>query len=78
MSVQTQVIWNLPLNTDTVAAVNERAQQLYAQGKETSDPVFVFTETQHIVDRFWIDTVTAEEWVAYVLTYNPVSATILP
>jgi hypothetical protein len=71
------VIWNLPIDPDTITAITARAQQLYDQGKEISAPIFVNTETQETVNRFWIDTVTAEEWIAYVLTYNPVSATIL-
>jgi len=78
MSVQTQVIWNFPFDPDTTTEINARAQQLYDQGKEVSAPIVVNTDTQQTVDRFWIDTATAEEWVAYVLTYNPVSAAILP
>lgn len=78
MSVQTQVIWVVPSNPGTVAALDVKAQELTAQGKEIGNAVITVTGNQAIIDRFWIDTAAAEEWLAIVLPYNPVSAAIIP
>jgi len=78
MTVRTQTIWNLPQDPAAKAACDARAAELAAQGKQVSNPYVIMEETQATVNRFWTDTATAEEWVAYVLTFNPVSSAVIP
>ena len=78
MTVTTQTIWNIPQDPNAKTTIDARAAELAAQGKEVSPLVVVLGATQTTVNRFWIDTATAEEWVAYVLTFNPVSSAVIP
>ena len=78
MTVRTQTIWNLPQDPAAKAACDARAAELAAQGKQASALYVIMGETQATVNRFWTDTATAEEWIAYVLTFNPVSSAVIP
>ena len=77
MSVETQVIWNWPVDPAAADAIRAEAELL--ADKETQP--FQQTEgpgaNQMTVTRWWIDVPTAETWVAFVEQYNPVSAAII-
>ena len=79
MTVQTQVTWVQTTPQETVALVEAKGNELTAKGKEigtavlTTDP----ENLQTTAVRTWIDEATAQEWIAFVKVYNPVSAVIL-
>lgn len=77
MPVETQVIWNWPVDQATGDAI--KAEAVALADKETQPPQQ--TEgpgvNQMTVSRWWVDLATAETWVAFVEQYNPVSATII-
>lgn len=79
MTVQTRVIWSLPLSEETFNQVSAKGAELYAQGKETTAPTVVDDPTlsQRTVDRTWIDEATALYWISFVEPFNPVSASII-
>jgi hypothetical protein len=79
MTVSTQVIWATPVPQETIDAIDARADELIADGKEIGTPVRVqdFQTNQVTFTRTWIDEPTAVAWVAFVESYGPVSATVL-
>lgn len=78
MSIETQVVWSVATTSpETIAIVNAKAQELINQGKEVGNVIFTRTSQQTIVNRFWIDSATAQEWIDFVVPYNPISAVIL-
>jgi hypothetical protein len=77
MSVQTRVIWNLPMNETSKIEIEAQAQLLTDQGKQTSQPTYDLQNNQSYVYRHWIDTETANQWINFVLPYQPASAEIL-
>lgn len=77
MSIETQVVWNKPTDQYAMLYVQQKAQELIAEGKEVGNVVLIDGDTQLTVNRFWIDTATAEEWISFVTNYNPASAVII-
>jgi hypothetical protein len=77
MTVTTQTTWNIPQDPNAITTIDAKAAELAAQGKEVSPFTVILGDTQVTVNRYWTDTATAEEWIAYVLTFNPVSAAII-
>lgn len=76
MATVTRVVWS---PSQDISAVREMGDvtmaNLQSQPKESSiDPI----TNDLIIDRFWIETQSANDWLAYVADYNPVSAEILP
>lgn len=82
MTISTNVVWTDTTPGQTQAdEIQAQAAVMAAQGK--TDDVFTVqqgepTSGQRTVVRTWTTTADAEEWVAFVLTYNPVSAAIVP
>lgn len=77
MTIETQVTWVKPTDPATVSAIQAKAQELIAVGKEVGNVIINEEATQVVVNRFWIDTPAADEWIAFVTGYNPVSAFIV-
>ena len=79
MSVQTQVVWNLPMDQEVLAQILTEAQTLKTSGLEAADPEVLPGpgENQTTGNRFWVDLATAESWIAFVEQFSPVSAAIL-
>lgn len=79
MTVSTQVVWNIPTPQETINAVDARADELIADGKEIGTATIVQgpEPDQVTYTRTWIDEPTAVAWVAFVESYGPVSATVL-
>ena len=82
MTVSTNVVWiyGEPNQADG-ATIAAQAAPMASEGK--TDDVMTKQENtpvtgQYTVGRTWTTTADAEEWVAFVLTYNPVSAGIVP
>lgn len=79
MSIQTQVIWEIPIDPSTTQDIITQSNQLIGEGKEIGD--FIKTTGPGINQvsfiRTWIDEPTALMWIEFVQQYNPVSATIL-
>ena len=82
MTISTEVVWTDTTPTESQGAeIQAQAAAMATQGK--TDDVYtveqdVPTVGQRTVTRTWTTTADAEEWVAFVLTYNPVSAAIVP
>jgi predicted regulator of amino acid metabolism with ACT domain len=79
MTIQTQVIWAIPTPQETQDLVAAKGNELTAEGKEIGEPVISSDPEleQTTVLRIWIDRATAQEWIDFVQTYNPISAVIL-
>jgi hypothetical protein len=79
MTIQTQVTWVQTTPQETVALVEAKGNELTAQGKEIGEAVVTLNprNSQTTTVRTWIDEATAQEWIAFVQVYNPVSAVIL-
>ena len=82
MTTSTEVVWALgtPIQSEG-EEVQTQAAAMAMQGKTDDIPIIeqnVPLENQRTVTRTWTTTADAEEWVAFVLTYNPVSAAIVP
>lgn len=77
MTTETQVTWSKPTDPTAMTLVQARAQELINAGKEVGNAVINDGETQIVVNRFWVDTETADEWITFVNVYNPVSAVIV-
>jgi hypothetical protein len=79
MTIQTQVIWSYTTSEETVALVEAKGNELTAEGKEIGEAVLTHDpDTQQTTAvRTWVDEPTAQEWIAFVQEYDPVSAVIL-
>jgi hypothetical protein len=79
MTVSTQVVWAYPTPQETIDAIDAQANELIAEGKEIGESVLTRNPENTLVTvvRTWIDETTAQEWIAFVQVYNPVSAVIL-
>jgi hypothetical protein len=79
MAIQTQVIWAIPTPQETKDLVAAKGDELTAEGKEIGEAVISWDPDleQTTVLRTWIDQATAQEWIDFVQTYNPISAVIL-
>lgn len=79
MTVQTKVIWDLPMAQETYDQVTARGIELFNEGLETSPAIINVdpANTQKTVDRFWVDNASALNWISFVETFNPVSAAIV-
>jgi hypothetical protein len=82
MTTSTDLVWenNTPTESQTTEILAQAAAMTSA-GK-TDGTYTVQQEVpvpgQRTTTRTWTTTADAEEWVAFVLTYNPVSAEIVP
>lgn len=77
MTTETQVTWSKPTDPATMSAVQTKAQEMITAGKEVGNVVINDGDTQVVVNRFWVDEPTANEWITFVTGYNPVSAVIV-
>jgi hypothetical protein len=77
MTVQTVVVWDPLVSQEVKDILDAAAAQAALEGKtdnipEQSDPPAPVTTV-----RTWTTLADAEEWIALVTLYNPVSATIV-
>ena len=82
MTISTNVVWtdNTPTQSK-IDEINAQAATMASEGKTDNIPIFqpeVPISGQRTVVRTWTTTADAEEWIAFVLTYNPISAEIIP
>ena len=81
MTTSTQIVWvNGAPNSTDLTAIQASAATMASEGK--TDNVTVKQQDvpvvgQHTVVRTWTTTADAEEWIAFILTFNPVSAEII-
>jgi hypothetical protein len=78
MTISTLVSWPGPLGEAQTSQINSKIEEMVAAGKTdgilTHNP---FSEQPPIiVTRTWTTVVDAEEWVAFVEQWNPLSAAI--
>lgn len=76
--VQTQVIWTLPIDP---AAGNLILQKSIEMGNlETQAPEHYLgpNPNEETWNRFWVDEASANQWITFIIDFNPVSATIIP
>ena len=77
MSVQTQVIWNWPVDQATNDAIVTQLNLVLdkeTQPQQEQDGPGAGQKTKL---HWWVDEASALDWIAFVEPYNPVSATIV-
>lgn len=73
----TILLWtNGSLTTEQNTQIQLKAQEMKVAGKTDDDPIRVQLETEYQFTRTWTTLANAEEWIAFIEPYNPVSATI--
>jgi hypothetical protein len=73
----TIVTWNLAtLTVEVIEAINDKATQMAGEGKTDNNATRENTENTNTAIRTWTTTADAEEWIAFVEQYGPISATI--
>jgi hypothetical protein len=79
MTIRTQVIWNLPTPEATIALLDTKALELTQEGKEigVAERIPGPETEQATFIRTWVDEAAATEWIDFVKTFNPASASIL-
>ena len=71
---RTIVIWQQKLSAEISAAMAQKASEL---GNNDSLTIWEYdVDNQSVVTRFWETQEQAQQWIDFVSTYNPVSATI--
>jgi hypothetical protein len=64
-----------PTAAETALILN-KAEEMQLAGKTDNNPTRIITDTTIQVTRIWTTLADAEEWLAFVEQYSPVSATI--
>jgi hypothetical protein len=73
----TIVVWTLETpGPEAGAIIGAQAAEMALAGKTDNTPVEVDIGEQRTFTRTWTTLADAEEWIAFVEQYNPVSATI--
>jgi hypothetical protein len=73
----TILLWtNGSLTAEQNTEIQLKAQEMQVAGKTDNDPIRVELGTEYQFTRTWTTLADAEEWIAFVEQYNPVSATI--
>jgi hypothetical protein len=73
----TIVTWNEAIqDSETGAAILAQAAQMAADGKTDNVPIRETIGTEQVTTRTWTTLADAEEWIAFVEQYTPMSATI--
>lgn len=80
MTVTTQAIWTTPVAQSTMDACSAQVAIMVTAGQTDGIPVIIDDSPvagQETVDRTWIDTASAQEWIDFLQSYGPVSAEII-
>ena len=80
MTVTTQAIWTMPIAQSTLDACSAQVTIMVTAGQTDGIPVVTDDSPvagQETVDRTWIDTASAQEWIDFLQPYSPVSAQIV-
>lgn len=77
MPVQTQVIWGPNLDPSSGIEIANKGYELSDLQTAPFEKIPGPGPDQTTFDRFWIDQTSAENWIAFIQPYNPVSATII-
>ena len=72
----TTLTWGSNLTPEITAQIENKSAEMATQGKTDNIPVIVQTTPNLVVDRTWTTLADAEEWVAFVEQFSPISATI--
>lgn len=80
MTITTRAIWTSPVATSTIDALDAKVNSMVAAGQ--TDGIKVSTENSPVlgeltVDRTWVDTAAAQEWIDFLQPFNPVSVEII-
>ena len=77
MTIQTVVTWNPPASQECTDACAAAAAQAALEGKTDNKPIRNPVPPPYTVSLTWTTLTDAEDWIAFVLQYGPVSATII-
>lgn len=75
--IQTEVVWNLPVDPVILDAVLAKAQELIDQGKQAATPLVFVQGNKQYTARWWTDEPTAIGWVDFCEPYGPFSAAVI-
>jgi hypothetical protein len=76
--ITTHVTWNKNVTEEERAAIDKRLEQMILENK--TDGIGSWTsdsEYGRTLERNWSTVEAAEEWIAFITTYSPVSAQII-
>jgi hypothetical protein len=80
MAATTQIVWNYQQQFDQTinTAAQAKVQQMESEGKTTGmkDLEWLSNNTWQVT-REWVSTEAAQEWIDFLLPYNPISANII-
>lgn len=79
--ITTNVVWlnQTPTSADK-QTISDQAALMQSEGKTDNVSTYMPetpVSTQYTIVRTWVDNTAAEEWITFILTYNPVSAQIV-
>ncbi len=80
MAITTRAIWTMPIAQQTLDDSSVKVQAMQAAGQTDGIPVISYdspTAGEETVDRTWIDIAAAEEWMTFLVPYNPISLEII-
>ena len=80
MTITTRASWTSPVEISTIDALDAKVNLMVAAGQ--TDGIKVSTENSPVpgeftIDRTWVDTAAAQEWIDFLQPFNPVSAAII-
>lgn len=79
--IKTHVTWQLQTPTEQqLVEIREKAVIMIAEGKTDSTAISI-DDPNHpflrIIEKHWVNVDAANEWIAFVQQFNPVSAVIV-
>ena len=77
MTVQTVVIWDPVVSQEVKDIFDTAAAQAALEGKTDNMPEKSPLPAPVTIVRTWTTLADAEEWIAFVAPYNPISSTIV-
>jgi hypothetical protein len=76
--IKTHVIWNRELTAGERSVIDERVEQMVQEEKTDGKVLWISdSEDGRIFERTWTTVEAAEEWIAFIETYSPVSVQII-
>ena len=80
MTITTRAIWTMPIAQQIIDDSKVKVEQMQADGQTDGVPVITYDSPaagEETVDRTWIDTAAAEEWMNFLVPYGPISIEII-
>lgn len=76
--IQTQVIWALPIDSETGNLILQKSNEMAALQAQIPEHYPGPGVNEETWNRFWIDEGAADQWITFIVDFNPISANIVP